>query len=42
MLLPAQHPDPAEVVAEHRTLLAALAAGDAAAAGAGVASHLDV
>lgn len=38
--LPTQHPDPHEVVAEHRTLLAALAAGDAVGAAAGVDAHL--
>jgi DNA-binding GntR family transcriptional regulator len=41
LLLPAQHPDPSEIVAEHRTLLAALTAGDATAAGACIAGHLD-
>jgi DNA-binding GntR family transcriptional regulator len=41
LLLPAAHPDPGEVVAEHRTLLAALAAGDAAVAGSCVARHLE-
>lgn len=41
LLLPAQHPDPREVVAEHRTLLAALTEGDAEAAGACVARHLE-
>ncbi len=38
--LPAEHPDPAEVVAEHRALLDALGAGDAVAASAGVGAHL--
>lgn len=38
--LPARHPDPAEVVAEHRSLLAALAAGDTDAAADAVVAHL--
>ena len=37
--LPEQHPDPADVVAEHRALLAALATGDASAAAAGLTAH---
>lgn len=38
--LPARHRDPHEVVAEHKALLAAIEAGDAAAAAASVESHL--
>lgn len=38
--LPSQHPDPREVVTEHRALLAALTAADAAAAEASVEAHL--
>lgn len=38
--LPAQHLDPADVVAEHRGLLAALAEGDVATAAASIEAHL--
>ena len=38
--LPAEHPDPADVVAEHRALLDALAAGDVETAVAGIGAHL--
>lgn len=38
--LPSQHRDPAEVVAEHRSLLDALAAGDGRAAAASIEAHL--